>query len=124
MECSKCKKWNRNEAKFCFNCGFDLSKKNCQKCGSTNWKERIYCNNCGEKLETSNNSTQWKPMESTVFGTNTGASRPLNTPNYSKAEGIRVTPSTNTQKKTFKSVLLDILGIIAFIALIAFITLA
>ena len=104
MKCKKCGKENHSDAKFCYSCGFDLSKKICPHCGAIVWHGLTYCSNCYRRFDGLNNSKQWKQMESTVFGSNVGTSSPLNTPYYDKTEGTRITPSVTQKKQTSSSV--------------------
>jgi len=49
MNCSKCNFQNEDSAKFCKNCGAELSV-NCLKCNSKNKESAKFCQHCGEEL--------------------------------------------------------------------------
>ena len=49
MECSGCKSENRNEARFCKNCGLEL-KFSCPKCKNLLSPDCKFCDKCGHDL--------------------------------------------------------------------------
>jgi DNA-binding transcriptional MerR regulator len=53
VTCSKCGTQNRDETKYCKNCGTRLAEGAvvpCGKCGASNLALSLYCNRCGERL--------------------------------------------------------------------------
>ena len=53
VTCSKCGTQNRDETKYCKNCGTRLAEGSvipCSKCGASNLTSSLYCNRCGERL--------------------------------------------------------------------------
>ncbi|MCE5260208.1 MAG: zinc-ribbon domain-containing protein [Chloroflexi bacterium] len=52
VRCSKCNTENPAGARFCSNCGNQLSgTQKCSNCGSENPLGSKFCNNCGNKLQ-------------------------------------------------------------------------
>ena len=49
-KCAKCGTINPEDAKFCSNCGSEITLK-CPKCGLVNDDHSNYCNECGTKLK-------------------------------------------------------------------------
>ncbi len=53
VTCSKCGTQNRDETKYCKNCGTRLAEGSvipCSKCGASNLTSSLFCNRCGERL--------------------------------------------------------------------------
>ena len=53
INCSKCGTQNRDETKYCKNCGTRLAEGSvvpCGNCGASNLATSLYCNRCGERL--------------------------------------------------------------------------
>ena len=53
MLCTSCGNDNRQDAKFCGDCGASLSTdRSCPNCGAANPADRRFCDECGNRLET------------------------------------------------------------------------
>lgn len=51
IRCPNCNSLNKEDAKFCNNCGTKLVRNNfCTNCGTKNDADAKFCNNCGQKL--------------------------------------------------------------------------
>jgi len=53
VNCVKCGTQNRDDTKYCKNCGAKLSANSvltCGKCGASNQNSSLFCNRCGERL--------------------------------------------------------------------------
>ncbi|MBI5034396.1 MAG: zinc-ribbon domain-containing protein [Chloroflexi bacterium] len=76
VTCSKCGTQNRDETKYCKNCGTRLAEGSvipCSKCGASNLTSSLFCNRCGERLVPDsagayNKATRAKVVGKTVSG--------------------------------------------------------
>jgi DNA-binding transcriptional MerR regulator len=77
VTCSKCGTQNRDETKYCKNCGTRLADGDsipCSKCGASNLSSSLYCNRCGEKLVAE--QVSGKANRAQVVGKTTRAAEP------------------------------------------------
>lgn len=50
MNCQKCNTENKEENKYCYNCGYDFSgEKHCKKCGGLLDDDAVFCGGCGKR---------------------------------------------------------------------------
>jgi class 3 adenylate cyclase/tetratricopeptide (TPR) repeat protein len=66
MNCPNCNSQNREDAKFCNNCGSPLSLQ-CPNCGTTNRASARFCDNCGFNLKEAG-SQKFEPREPAEAG--------------------------------------------------------
>lgn len=67
IKCPNCGKRNRNDNKFCGECGTDLSeaKMICPNCEKIHFEGENFCTNCGSELFTFDQFQRWKTNRDT-----------------------------------------------------------
>ena len=71
VTCTKCGTQNRDETKYCKNCGTRLAEGSvipCGKCGASNLTSSLFCNRCGERLVPESAGAFAKANRSKVVG--------------------------------------------------------
>jgi len=75
MKCPKCETDNRKEAKFCRQCGADLSLK-CPSCGHSYPEGSLFCDECGCQLRPENSTAPEISVTDAVPGISTAENPP------------------------------------------------